>query len=86
MKMESEGKIGDSATLCVVKELAFGSVSESGIRLWDWYQMFSGIRSASQKYGCKRIPGVINSTKLYDEVTSRESSDGIEMLGKRRTG
>ena len=39
-----------------------------------------------QKYGCKRIPGVINSTKLYDEVTSRESSDGIEMLGKRRTG
>ena len=33
MKTESEGKVGDSATLRAVKELAFGSVSESGIRL-----------------------------------------------------
>ena len=33
-----------------------------------------------------QLPGDIGSTKLYDEVTSRESGDGIEMLGKPRTG
>jgi hypothetical protein len=64
MKMESEGKVGDSATLRVlVKDLAFGSVSESGsvlvfhsvqIRLREWYQKFLSIRSILQKYGCKR--------------------------------
>ena len=30
MKTESEGKVGDSVILRAVKELGFGSVSESG--------------------------------------------------------